>query len=65
MFFLNFQAVMQNPGAYEVIDPEDFGVSRQIQLAHRLTGWNAMQARAKELGLTIADEQVGAASLRC
>jgi len=29
------KAVMLNPGAYEIIDPEDFGVERKIQLAHR------------------------------
>jgi hypothetical protein len=29
--------VMTNPAAYEVINPDDFGVQRKIQLAHRLT----------------------------
>eukprot|EP00121_Abeoforma_whisleri_P006624 Awhi_evm1s6029 len=31
------KAVMNDPSAYEVIDPSDFGVQRKIQLAHRLT----------------------------
>ena len=44
------KAVMSNPTAYEVIDPADFGVERRIQFAHRLTGWNAMAYRAKQLG---------------
>lgn len=44
------KAVMSNPTAYEVIDPADFGVERRIQFAHRLTGWNAMAHRAKQLG---------------
>jgi hypothetical protein len=34
----------------QVIDPADFGVERRIQFAHRLTGWNAMAYRAKQLG---------------
>lgn len=52
------KAVMQNPAAYEIIDPVDFGVERNIQIAHRLTGWNAVQARAVQLGLRISEENV-------
>jgi len=52
------KAVMANPTSYEVIDPTDFGVHRSIQFAHRLTGWNALSARAKDLGLNIGDELV-------
>lgn len=58
------KAVMQNPTAYEVIDPADFGVERKIQLAHRLTGWNAMAHRAKQLGLDISDDQIKAATTK-
>ena len=32
------KAVISNPKAYEILDPEDFGVSRRVQLVHRLTG---------------------------
>lgn len=32
------KAVLKNPSSYEVINPEDFGVNRDIKLAHRLTG---------------------------
>ena len=56
------KAVMTNPSCYEVIDPNDFGVERKIQLAHRLTGWNAMQNRAKQLSLNISDDQIKAAT---
>jgi len=70
------KAVMSDPGAYEVLDPADFGVERQIevvgvlkrdrtddnrfssQIAHRLTGWNALRARAKDLKLNISDDLV-------
>jgi len=58
------KAVMQNPTAYEVIDPADFGVERKIQLAHRLTGWNAMAHRAKQLNLDISDDQIKAATTK-
>eukprot|EP00127_Corallochytrium_limacisporum_P006269 Clim_evm13s224 gene=Clim_evmTU13s224 len=57
------KAVMQNPGSYEVLDPDDFGVNRNIQVAHRLTGWNAVQKRAQALGLALEDKQVKAATL--
>ena len=86
------QAVIQNPSSYEVLDPRDFGVERNIQIAHRLTGlsddcavhfalcisvaaafivsvvlylrcncrsvlgWNAVQQRAIQLGLTTLSE---------
>jgi homocitrate synthase len=56
------KAVMANPNAYEVIDPADFGVIRNIQFAHRLTGWNAIYHRSKQLGLDLSDDQVKAAT---
>jgi len=56
------KAVMANPNAYEVIDPADFGIERQIQFAHRLTGWNAIYGRSKQLNLDLSDDQVKAAT---
>eukprot|EP01124_Arcella_intermedia_P002948 TRINITY_DN1160_c0_g1_i1.p1 TRINITY_DN1160_c0_g1~~TRINITY_DN1160_c0_g1_i1.p1 ORF type:complete len:323 (-),score=73.38 TRINITY_DN1160_c0_g1_i1:775-1743(-) len=56
------KAVMSNPSAYEVIDPADFGVLRNIQFAHRLTGWNAIYQRSKQLQLDLSDDQVKAAT---
>lgn len=56
------KAVMANPGAYEVINPTDWGVERTIQFAHRLTGWNAMKHRAQQLGLSINDDQIKTAT---
>ena len=58
------KAVMTNPSSYEVIDPADFGVERRIQLAHRLTGWNAMQNRATQLGLDLSEDQIKAATTK-
>lgn len=50
------KAVVANPGSYEVIDPQDFGVRRTIHVAHHLVGWNAVANRAVELGLSISEE---------
>jgi homocitrate synthase len=55
---MHTKAVMLNPGAYEIIDPADFGLERTISIAHRLTGKNAIQSRAKELGLHFGDNQL-------
>jgi len=52
------KAVMQNPAAYEVLDPTDFGVERHIEIAHRLTGWNAVKQRTEQLGLKLSDARV-------
>ena len=55
---MHTKAVMLNPGAYEPIDPQDFGIQRTISIAHRLTGKNAIQSRAQELGLHFGDTQL-------
>lgn len=55
---LHVKALLENPRTYEVLDPEEFGVRRQIQLAQHLTGWNAIRHRARELGLAISDGRV-------
>ncbi|PYV88984.1 MAG: homocitrate synthase, partial [Acidobacteria bacterium] len=55
---MHTKAVMLNPGAYEIIDPQDFGLQRTISIAHRLTGKNAIQNRARELGLHFGDSQL-------
>ncbi len=57
------KAVMANPAAYEVIDPVDFGVERRIELAHRLTGWNAMKQRCQDLCLDIPDDKLKIATV--
>ena len=55
---IHVKALLENPRAYEILDPEDFGVSRRIQIAHHLTGWNALRHRAGELGLMIDDQRI-------
>jgi homocitrate synthase len=55
---IHAKAVLANPETYESIDPEDFGLHREVKIAHRLTGWNAVKARAEQLGLQFSDEQI-------
>lgn len=55
---LHTKAVLAQPATYEALNPADFGLSRQIYIAHRLTGWNAIKNRADELGLGLDDDQV-------
>ncbi len=55
---IHTKAVLNNPGAYEVLRPEDFGLERDIQIGHKLTGWNAVRRRAEQLGLELADSLI-------
>jgi len=55
---LHTKAVLNHPSAYEALSPEAFGLTRNIHIAHRLTGWNAIRHRAKELGLFLNDQQI-------
>eukprot|EP01135_Chromosphaera_perkinsii_P011183 Nk52_evm10s2356 gene=Nk52_evmTU10s2356 len=57
------KAMLKNADSYEVIRPEDFGVHRTIQIAHRLTGWNVVQQRCRELGLALSDQDIKSATL--
>jgi homocitrate synthase len=54
---IHMKAVLNNPQTYESIRPDDFGVSRNVQYASRLTGWNAIKSRATQMNLTMTDEQ--------
>jgi homocitrate synthase len=55
---IHAKAVLAAPETYESINPADFGLKRDVKIAHRLTGWNAVRSRAQELGLSLTDEQV-------
>ncbi len=50
------KAVLRNPTTYEAIAPEDFGMSRFIDVAHRLVGRNAIRDRATTLGLDLPED---------
>jgi len=48
--------VLNNPETYEILNPADFGLTRYISIAHKLTGWNAIKDRAVQLGLDLSDD---------
>jgi homocitrate synthase len=57
---MHLKAIYLNPGAYEAIPPEVFGVGRRIQAGSKLTGKHAIAFRAKELGLHFGDDALRA-----
>ena len=52
---IHAKAVLADPTTYEALNPNDFGLNREIAIGHRLTGWNAIRDRAQKLGLNIDD----------
>ncbi len=52
---IHAKAVLADPSTYEALDPADFGLTREIAIGHRLTGWNAVRGRAQSLGLNLSD----------
>ncbi len=55
---IHAKAILNQPETYEIIDPRDFGMTRYISIAHKLTGWNAVKDRAEQLGLPLTDDQI-------
>ncbi|MEZ4676188.1 MAG: hypothetical protein R2932_18340 [Caldilineaceae bacterium] len=55
---IHAKAILNNPSTYEILDPADFGLSRYIHVAHRLTGWNAIKERAEQLQLNLRDDEI-------
>jgi homocitrate synthase len=53
---MHLKAIFLNPGAYEVIPPEVFGVGRRIQVGSKVTGKHAIAYKARELGLHFGDD---------
>lgn len=61
---MHAKAVLQDPGAYEVLNPASFGRARTVAFAHHLTGWHAIAERARELGITLSEQQARVAAAR-
>ncbi len=55
---IHAKAILNNPSTYEIIDPADFGMTRYVHFASRLTGWNAVKTRVGQLGLIMTDDQI-------
>ncbi|OAA50652.1 Homocitrate synthase [Metarhizium rileyi] len=54
---IHAKAILNNPSTYEILKPDDFGLSRYVSFTSRLTGWNAIKSRSEQLGLRMSDEQ--------
>ncbi|RAL58756.1 hypothetical protein DID88_009171 [Monilinia fructigena] len=54
---IHAKAILNNPSTYEIINPADFGMTRYVHFASRLTGWNAIKSRANQLNIEMTDEQ--------
>jgi len=52
---IHAKAILNNPETYEILNPQAFGLTRYVSIAHRLTGWNAIKNRAEQLGLDLSD----------
>jgi homocitrate synthase len=50
---IHAKAVLNDPSTYEALNPGDFGLTRYVHVAHRLTGWNAVRDRAAQLGIEL------------
>jgi len=55
---IHAKAILNNPSTYEILRPEDFGMTRYVSIGHRLTGWNAVKSRVQQLGLELTDDQI-------
>jgi homocitrate synthase len=61
---MHTKAIYINPNSYEILDPADFGLERTMNIAHRLTGYNAVGKRAEELGLSFGKAELRQITLR-
>lgn len=55
---IHAKAILNEPQTYEILNPEAFGLSRYISVAHRLTGWHAIKWRAEQLGLELDERRI-------
>jgi homocitrate synthase len=55
---MHLKAMMTNPGSYEIIPPEAFGLSRRLIVGSRLTGRHAIAYRAREMGITFGESEL-------
>ncbi|MCJ1440585.1 MAG: Saccharopine dehydrogenase [Stictis urceolatum] len=54
---IHAKAILNNPSTYEILNPADFGLTRYVHFASRLTGWNAIKSRAQQLNIEMTDAQ--------
>jgi len=61
---MHIKSMMANPGSYEIIPPEAFGLTRRLILGSRLTGHHAIAYRAREMGLRFGESELKALTRR-
>jgi homocitrate synthase len=61
---MHLKAMTVNPGSYEIIPPEAFGLSRRLIVGSRLTGKHAIGYRAREIGITFGESELKAITQR-
>ena len=54
---IHTKAVLKNPGTYEVLNPDDFGLMRHIDVGSRVTGRYAVGHRAATLGIHLSNDE--------
>jgi homocitrate synthase len=57
---MHLKSMMANPGSYEVVPPEAFGLTRRLIVGSRLTGKHAIAYRAREMGITFGEGELRA-----
>ena len=62
---IHAKAILANPSTYEILNPQDFGLTRYIHIGSRITGWNAVKSRVEQLQLEMTDDQVKVRSCGC
>jgi homocitrate synthase len=55
---MHLKAMTANPGSYEIIPPEAFGLARRLIVGSRLTGKHAIAYRAREMGITFGESEL-------
>jgi homocitrate synthase len=61
---MHLKAMTMNPGSYEIIPPEAFGLQRRFIVGSRLTGHHAIAYRAREIGITFGESELRAITKR-
>ena len=61
---MHLKAMTVNPGSYEIIPPEAFGLARRLIVGSRLTGKHAIGYRAREIGMTFGEGELRAITQR-
>ena len=55
---IHTNALLKNPESYEIFELDDFGMTRTLDVAHRLIGKNVIKYRAEQLELNISEEKL-------